>query len=621
MTSTRPNDLRQRVGPAARSRTQFADLISTTAALSAKANDDAAEQVEPQLSTGAAPRSIRTLALLVVFRVWNSVASRTFFVPDEQWQSLEIAHVLTFGYGAITWEWLPFVQLRGFLHPLYFAAGYRLLHWLGLDKTDLIIALPRIQQALFAAACDYYTWRLAYIVLPTSRAARWTLFASCLSWFNYFSLTRTLSNSMEATLFTASLYYWHARPAQYVKAIALMGMTVLLRPTIVPLLALHLILAPPTTPSERRWVAVVLTTLAVVFVGVSVAIDGWGYAKLAGHMDPLTASATAATAYPLVALNFVRFNLVHSISTFYGTHPWHWYLTNGWPTMLGPYTLLVLPTLLLTVSSTLRSPLNWFSAASVRRAWYLHLILGATLVYSLLAHKEFRFLHCVFPLSLLAVGQVMSQLTLPTSSPTRPFTWRWWQHAQTPRRALVLIVVLVSVLMATYFTRVHQRGVLDVMHVLRRKISAAERNDRLGATAGVYQMMPCHSTPMFSYLHSGRDVRVGWLTCEPPLGVPAELRAGYQDETGMFYANVTGALTTWDWKQRWAAAWPRLVGMTRVPDGTPAKWILMFDGLWQAYRGVGVLAEYDECARVFNSHAHDDSKRRGDVLVLCRRAE
>jgi hypothetical protein len=40
----------------------------------------------------------RLLAALVAFRVSSAVLSQTAFVPDEYWQSLEVAHRMVFGY-------------------------------------------------------------------------------------------------------------------------------------------------------------------------------------------------------------------------------------------------------------------------------------------------------------------------------------------------------------------------------------------------------------------------------------------------------------------------------------------------------------------------------------------
>ena len=36
---------------------------------------------------------------VLVFRLVNALLVRTYFNPDEYWQSLEIAHRLVFGYG------------------------------------------------------------------------------------------------------------------------------------------------------------------------------------------------------------------------------------------------------------------------------------------------------------------------------------------------------------------------------------------------------------------------------------------------------------------------------------------------------------------------------------------
>lgn len=46
----------------------------------------------------------RTAALALAVRVLIAVLTRSFFQPDEYFQSLEVAHHLVFGYGALTWE-------------------------------------------------------------------------------------------------------------------------------------------------------------------------------------------------------------------------------------------------------------------------------------------------------------------------------------------------------------------------------------------------------------------------------------------------------------------------------------------------------------------------------------
>ena len=48
----------------------------------------------------------RIVLVAVSARILISLATQTFFQPDEYFQSLEVAHHLVFGYGHLTWEWL-----------------------------------------------------------------------------------------------------------------------------------------------------------------------------------------------------------------------------------------------------------------------------------------------------------------------------------------------------------------------------------------------------------------------------------------------------------------------------------------------------------------------------------
>ena len=98
-----------------------------------------------------------------------SLASQTFFQPDEFYQSLEPAHWLVFGTGFLSWEWrdLPALseetlrtiierggwrsklvrlvgtqaggRLRSWLWPGVFALVYKSLQLTGLDDTRLLV--------------------------------------------------------------------------------------------------------------------------------------------------------------------------------------------------------------------------------------------------------------------------------------------------------------------------------------------------------------------------------------------------------------------------------------------------------------------------------------------------
>lgn len=53
---------------------------------------DSSKQLVPGWSWG------QLVGVLVVFRTVNALLSYTAFVPDEYWQSLEVAHNMVFGY-------------------------------------------------------------------------------------------------------------------------------------------------------------------------------------------------------------------------------------------------------------------------------------------------------------------------------------------------------------------------------------------------------------------------------------------------------------------------------------------------------------------------------------------
>ncbi|KAL8723020.1 MAG: hypothetical protein Q9181_007371 [Wetmoreana brouardii] len=108
------------------------------------------------------------LWFLIAFRILNALSIRTFFQPDEYFQSLEPAWEIAFGADSgawITWEWKN--QLRSAIHPAVFAGVYhlsaqlsKLLRLTPDYHAELLLAAPKVAQAVIAALGDHYTWRL-----------------------------------------------------------------------------------------------------------------------------------------------------------------------------------------------------------------------------------------------------------------------------------------------------------------------------------------------------------------------------------------------------------------------------------------------------------------------------
>ena len=75
--------------------------------------------------------------IFLVVRLISVVFVQTFFVPDEYWQSLEVAHNISFGYGYLTWEWKA--GIRSYIYPLIFSALYTILKLIQLDDPIFLV--------------------------------------------------------------------------------------------------------------------------------------------------------------------------------------------------------------------------------------------------------------------------------------------------------------------------------------------------------------------------------------------------------------------------------------------------------------------------------------------------
>jgi phosphatidylinositol glycan class B len=129
---------------------------------------------------------------------------RSYFVPDEYWQSLEVSHNLVFGYGYLTWEWQDH-KLRSVLHPLIYAGLYWVLKVTRTDWPWLVAYLPR----LLNGGLLYLTDRLVLSTAskmygPEVGRTSWILFLT--TWFVTYAGVRTYANSMEMVLTAAALY-------------------------------------------------------------------------------------------------------------------------------------------------------------------------------------------------------------------------------------------------------------------------------------------------------------------------------------------------------------------------------------------------------------------------------
>ncbi|KAF9957498.1 hypothetical protein BGZ72_001780 [Mortierella alpina] len=463
----------------------------------------------------------RLFAGLVAFRAINALLVRTYFSPDEYWQALEVAHKTVFGYGYLTWEW--HVALRSILHPALFAALYRILSTLGLDDSRLFLYAPRLLQSVFAAAADLYAYRFAYRLYENQIIANWTLFLSVISWWNFFCSTRTLANSMEAALTIIALYYWpftttppsttataspssreagmqdqrpvfekHA-PGCIRTSLAIASLTCIFRPTAAILwlfLGASLLLGYLRKGDMASFFTTALT--AVIIGGTAIV----GSAVLD--------STLFYSEWVWTPINFIRVNILEGISLFYGSSPWHWYLSQGLPILFGIY----LPLILLGTWRSWNTPTTGLNAHLKHQVLYLSLWM--LIVYSSLQHKEWRFLYpMLYPLLPYAGDSIYRTLLLSNTT-----TNRSQRRSSKAASGMITVLVVVNAVMAWYTVWVHQRGVVDVMEWIRNEARQTDQIRSLGV------LMPCHSTPWYSHVHlrNKAPLEMWFVTCSPPLG-------------------------------------------------------------------------------------------------------
>ncbi|KAF1926082.1 glycosyltransferase family 22 protein, partial [Didymella exigua CBS 183.55] len=593
-----------------------------------------------ETSTGYRDSTLAVFALLLALRIVNALTLRTFFQPDEFFQSLEPAWQLAFGGASsacITWEWRT--QLRSSLHPELFAAAYRvaalIADFCALSlpvRAELLLSTPKLVQAVSAALLDCYTWRLAEKVYGRGhRTALTTLAISVCSPWQWFCSTRTLSNCLETTFTIIAVYHWpwHWTPAsnppkqgnkapltaqadpkstlQLRLSLLLAAVACVLRPTN---LLIWLPISVPTIWQASKRLRYILFREAILcgsaILGLSVLSDRVYYGV-----------------WTLPPLRFLYFNIAQSLAVFYGRNRPDYYFTEGLPLLL----TTALPFAAVGLWHSLRGTLPaaapdsraTFSHGTLSRLAWTSLTMPMTL--SLISHKEVRFLYPILPFLHVLAARPLSAL-LPS-------------HASLSRRSIVGFLLLLNIAVAGYASQVHQRGVIDVLHYIRHKHES--RNSMslytnsspppavLNTSVGF--LMPCHSTPWRSHLVYP-EINAWALSCEPPIHVPFAERAEYLDEADQFYIRPGPARWLRDNMQSVhtiSSSGSRTAQFLAAQDpkfkaAYRRAWpqnLVFFAALEAELRVVLAGTRYRQCWRGFNSHFHDDARRVGDVVVWC----
>ena len=288
--------------------------------------------------------------------------------------------IWSYRYGHLTWEWAA--GLRGYAHPVLYGLPYWLLRLLRADAPWTIMRAPQLVQAVFAALTDHFVIKTTSLLFgyPASRwaagwlgspplplagcdglcgwagpagclpqtasrmtlrqpgARRWAMACQLGSWFNAYALVRTYSNSLEACFTAAGAFYWlhsrrcgtHERPpgsSDQQLWLVMAALCVVFRPSSALFWLLPAALELVGQRSAAKRLRLLGHGLAVggACLALSTLLDRWCYGR-----------------WVLAPWEFLKFNLLSGGSAQYGSHPWHWNFTQGFPVV----ALTLLPLLL-----------------------------------------------------------------------------------------------------------------------------------------------------------------------------------------------------------------------------------------------------------------------------------
>ncbi|CAB3411023.1 unnamed protein product [Caenorhabditis bovis] len=423
-------------------------------------------------------RPKRLLVFLFLFRIASVFVVSSWFVPDEVYQSAEVAHHLVYGTGHLTWEWQT--ALRSYLHPALIAMIYQFLNLIGFGNyRQAIYYGPRIFHAILFAFGDFSFYHLCRKQCITTSIANLSFISYMSSWFVFYCAPRTLSNSLETCLTLIALnWYPFDRDTNVTwPYIAFGAVTIVIRPTVALLWLVLGLYHLYHHPRPINYITHTVLPVVIPIFAVSFAIDSYAYGT------------------PTIPLyNFLKFNVLQGGSAEFGVHSWHWYFTTGLPTVM---TIQLAPVVLGILGQNIFRPtmLPFFAVT-----FYL-------LVHSILPHKEQRFLLPIIPLLCLYAGGAFLNL-------------------KRMLRTGVVVMILVNAGIAIFTARYHQIGNFMAP---QRILEEWDGKENLSIAA----LTPCYSVPGYSYFHN--DIaNLRMLDCSPDLN---KTRVGL-DEADEFHEDV-----------------------------------------------------------------------------------
>eukprot|EP00578_Thalassiosira_sp_NH16_P019241 CAMPEP_0181099622 /NCGR_PEP_ID=MMETSP1071-20121207/12758_1 /TAXON_ID=35127 /ORGANISM="Thalassiosira sp., Strain NH16" /LENGTH=728 /DNA_ID=CAMNT_0023182297 /DNA_START=245 /DNA_END=2432 /DNA_ORIENTATION=- len=405
-----------------------------------------------------------------------------------------------------------------FLNAILVAAPTDLSVWLiasRMDRAHSITATATVQHE----SCCWKSWQF------------WALMCSITSWFHGYALVRTYANSVETMclmvgvallgpeLFDQSNHRGQHHRPQAKLAFVLGGLSACVRFTS---LAAWIPLGLAIT--LRDWVGTSHESKKYRFSNVLHTL--FGLCVTYGLIGTIFGCCIDRWFYGFWAIPFlgnIHFNVLLGHGSLYGTHPFLWYAYAGIPAICG----IMLPFFLWEISTIDTNP----------RLTLLGIITPYIVLHSFSEHKEFRFLLPILPIICILAGHAMSRLvqmidlTPNGSGFDSSGSMKSMKYKAPPKSLIInenfqkflLVVLLISNYPhLLYLGLIHQRGAIAVNRYLVSAIDEETRqsieyneNENIQQYS-IHYLMGCHSSPLYSHLHTLNARANAWhLGCPP----------------------------------------------------------------------------------------------------------
>jgi len=353
---------------------------------------------------------VTIIFLSLIIRVIASGKSRGFIHPDEVFQSIEMAHYRIFGeYGSgqtIPWEFnenYVYGGARSWFFVLILAVIYRFVMLFGITDPLILIGTARLFLSLFSIITVIIAYKFGTEIF-NKRVGLLSAFLCGTWWFFPFWASRIMTDSIASDMLFISIYltykaikYDSTKKKLFASLFAgiFIGFAFMFRfPSglmALPLFMTLLYVASKNVHGMRKKHVSLKKEYFIQFIPLMMFFFGGGLMIITqGLLDLFTWGDFLQS-----PINFFKYNIVAGNSALHGTAPWYQYLV-GFFTDFGSYFLFAFV-------------LFFVFGLYYNKKWKSKIFFGSIFVFwivlfSIIAHKEFRFIFIIIPFSMIFVS-------------------------------------------------------------------------------------------------------------------------------------------------------------------------------------------------------------------------